>query len=211
MRTVTRIFRGEHYISAGANQQSDNLKTIVSLQEFANESWDFAVSPDRKLLYLSQTPIMDLSTGLPLSSKSSITVRSVSGGTPTQIYSNTTKIISDVQIIDALTLRFYMRSLSVDTDKQAGYWTVKTNGTHLTRLNYVPLTEPEFGSNIFSPDNKFIAFIATTSQPDTSYTTTLHVKIVPTSGGQTVAVADSNQPLLDNSTGDLRLAGWTII
>ncbi len=109
-------------IAQPPDQQHSNLQKVASI---AQPCWDFDSSPDGSKLYLS--------TCVPGSGPSSITVQSATGGSQRTIYHSPVQTITAVRAISNTNLLLLIENASGNRSDN-GLWEISADGSHRFRI-----------------------------------------------------------------------------
>ena len=187
-------------ISNGPNQSSTRLQQIAS----TTPCWSFDTGFDGSKFFTAQCS----GSSIQPSGPGSISMQSVTGGSPTTVYSDPNMAITQVRAISSTTLLFLVENYTPGggTFPQNGLWTINTDSTGLTRL-----TTDTDGSQGLCPFSQY--YWSNISRDGSMYAlqgfnaSTNEYKMLfgSMSGGTPTTFAD----ISDGTT--LRLAGWTTV
>lgn len=185
-------------ISHGPNQSSADLSQIAS----STPCWSFDTGFDGTKFFTAQCG----GSLVQPSGPSSITMQSVTGGSPTTVYSDPNMAITQVRAISATKLLFLVENYTPGPTNQNGLWSVNTDGSRLTRLS----TDTD-GSQSLCPFSQY--YWSNVSRDGSMYalqgynpgTNEYKMLFGPLNGGTPTTFAD----ISDGTT--LRLAGWTTV
>jgi hypothetical protein len=193
----------------GANQQDGNLPRIVdTLANAPGDNnlyiWTIMLNAARTQLYMLKSP-----RGQGAPTESYLLTQPTTGGAARIIYRDLYEGVDEATLVNDHTLLFSV-VFAPKNPQDAGFAQIQTDGTGLKHIAAPPPASGSIGALSASPQQQFFAFESVVKdQPTPLYNTTMHILVGSLHSGTFTTVQASPHPLLDNSTGDLRVAGWT--